>query len=66
MPSKKVLRKFEAHGRRAEFARAAGVSRNTVTLWLKGQRPSPRLDSLARNWNPNGTPQPSSTEPAAA
>jgi len=53
MPSKKTLRKFLEYGRRAAFAREAGVSRNTVTLWLRGQRPSPRLDKLARDWKPS-------------
>jgi transcriptional regulator with XRE-family HTH domain len=53
MPSKKTARKFLEHGRRAAFARLAGVSRTTVSLWLRGNRPSPRLEKLALEWNPS-------------
>jgi transcriptional regulator with XRE-family HTH domain len=52
MPPKTVQRKFLEYGRKAEFARLAGVSRVTVTLWLRGERPLPRLDKLAREWQP--------------
>lgn len=53
MPSKITARKFIPHGRKADFARYAGVTRTTVSLWLRGDRPSPRLDALAREWRPN-------------
>lgn len=56
MPSKKVVRKFLEYGRRSEFARVAGVTRTTVSLWLRGLRPSPRLDALAREWKPVENP----------
>ena len=58
MPSKKLLRMFALHGAKAAFAREAGVSRTTVTLWLQGQRPSPRLDQLAREWKFDVTIEP--------
>lgn len=53
MPSKKVQQKFAKRGRRAAFARVAGVSRVTVSLWLRGDRPSSKLDRLAREWRPS-------------
>jgi hypothetical protein len=57
MPSQKVKRKFHRRGRQASFARHAGVSRVTVCDWLRGRVTSARLDKLAREWNPNASPE---------
>jgi hypothetical protein len=40
--------KFNPLGRKARAARLTGVSRTTVTLWLRGLRACPKLDRLAR------------------
>jgi hypothetical protein len=40
--------KFNPLGRKALAARLAGVSRTTVTLWLRGLRDCPKLERLAR------------------
>lgn len=62
MVSKKVQRKFKHKGRQAAFARFAGVSEASVSLWLAGKSVSAPLDRLAKNWNPNAPIE----QPAAA
>ena len=47
MTSAKNKQKFLLHGRRALAAKLVGVSRTTVSLWMRGERDCPRLDRLA-------------------
>jgi hypothetical protein len=53
MPTVKVKQKFLRRGRQAAFARFSGVSRVTVSDWLRGRTVSARLDKLARDWKPS-------------
>ena len=47
-----VKQKFSKRGRQAAFARFAGVTEATVSLWIDGRTVSARLDRLAREWDP--------------
>jgi len=53
MPSLKVQKKLTPRGRKAAFARHAGVCLSHVSKWLAGKSDSARLERLAREWHPS-------------
>lgn len=76
MASSTVKRKFfrrdgrPFRGRKRQFVRWAAsrgerIAESSVSEWLSGKLPNaPRLERLAREWNPSAAPQ--GAEPAAA
>lgn len=55
---KHIAEKFFPTGRMEEFSKYSGAYVVSVSRWFHGDRSDPRLDKLAREWNPVARPEP--------